>query len=77
MLLFDKLLLSPAGRRREVIVELEADWQDYGPVRDSEPVMHYRVRAKRRGKKLSEEIRVTDAEEVRKFIHETFEWNRE
>jgi hypothetical protein len=42
-------------------VDVSVDWNDYGPVIDGLPVMHYRVAVSKAGSALSDEARAATA----------------
>lgn len=58
------LSLCAGSRETDPVVQVDVDWQDYGPIRDGLPVAHFRVHVKRPGVVLSEETRTADADEA-------------
>ncbi len=71
--------LSREMRRRfpskpKVCVSVWVDWQDYTPLRDGLPEMHYRFQVKRPGKTISEDARTKDPVEAERIICEAFGW---
>jgi hypothetical protein len=67
----EQLHFSAFGRGAG-IMEVGVDWPDYGPFENGLPVAHYRIRVKREGVPISDELRTADVEQVRQFILQTF-----
>src|SRR5688500_8298122 len=53
-------------------VRVRVDWQDYGPLRDGLPEMHYRFQIERPGKTISEDARAKDVAEAERIVREAF-----
>lgn len=70
------LMLWPEGRRDEIKVFVRMDWQDYAPLRNGLPRMHYRLQIKRESAALSEDARVPAREQVQRIIWDAFDWSR-
>jgi hypothetical protein len=71
-----ELYLSPGNPANRVTVRVRADWQDFAPLRDGMPEMHYRLKIQQRGAKLSRDARAKTPEEVEQIIREAFGWSR-
>lgn len=76
LILGRELHLWPPTPAIRASVRIWVDWQDYGPVENGLPVMHYRIQVKRPGSQLSADIRTTVPDEVRRIIWEVFGWVR-
>jgi hypothetical protein len=68
-----ELWLSPWRRANRVSIQIGLDWNDYGPLQDGLPLMHYRVKIRRRGEVLTTEERADLPEVVERIILEAFD----
>jgi hypothetical protein len=71
--------LSDEMRRRfppkpGVCVSVRVDWQDYAPLRDGLPEMHYRFQVERPGKTITEDARAKNVVEAERIVCEAFGW---
>jgi len=57
-----------AGGRGNASVRVSVDWQDYGPLDNGLPLMHYRVWLKRPNEVLSQETRTGDVDEAARAV---------
>src|SRR6185369_16451191 len=57
MIFGQELWLTPFSAANKVLVKIWADWQDFGPLVDGIPVMHYRIQSERRGHGFSTDAR--------------------
>jgi hypothetical protein len=57
-----------------VLLSVRVDWQDYAPLRDGLPEMHYRFQIHRPGKAISEDARAKDPVEAEGIICKAFGW---
>lgn len=74
-LLGDVLHLRPSNPANCVSVEIWTDWQDYGPVSDGLPVLHYRLQIRRGKAPRSTDVRAEHPEMVRDLILQAFGWS--
>ena len=70
----DELWLSSTDQPTGARVHVRADWQDFGPVRDGLPEMHYRLSIRRPGSSLSRDERACEPSDVERLIWEAFGW---
>jgi hypothetical protein len=72
----DELSLSPRDRANRVTVRVRVDWQDFAPLCDGLPEMHYGLQIERQGAKLNTDARTRSPEESGRIIREAFGWSR-
>jgi hypothetical protein len=58
------------GRTGGSSIQIEIDWNDYGPIENGLPLIHYRIRAKREGEQISREFRGRDSGEAATWLVE-------
>jgi hypothetical protein len=70
----DRELLRRFPPKPGIQVSVRVDWQDYAPLREGLPEMHYRLQVKRPGKTLSEDRRANDPVDAERILCEAFGW---
>lgn len=55
-------------------VGVRADWQDYAPLRDGVPDMHYRFEVRCPGQPMSTDARTKDLAEAERILRDAFGW---
>jgi hypothetical protein len=72
-ILFNELTLCERDpRKSEVRVSVRVDWQDYAPLQDGFPEMHYRLQVSRPEKTLTEDSRTVDPNAAARIICRAF-----
>jgi hypothetical protein len=71
-----RLWLVSSDPANKVSITVWLDWQDYGPLREALPEMHYRLQIQRPDTKLSTDARVANPAEVEQIIWQAFGWSR-
>ncbi len=74
-LLCDVLHMGPSNSANRVSVDIWMDWQDYGPVSDGLPVLHYRLQIRRGTAPRSTDARADRPEKARDLILQAFGWS--
>ncbi len=73
----EELSLFPRNPANRIVnVRVRVDWQDYAPLRDGLPELHYRLQIERPGAKLSKDARTRSPEEAGQIIREALGWSR-
>jgi hypothetical protein len=67
-----ELWLSPFGRVNHLSILIGLDWNDYGPLQDGMPLMHYRIRIRRGDDVMTTDERGNLHEDVERIILEAF-----
>jgi hypothetical protein len=72
----NELYLRPANQASRVTLRIRVDWQDFAPLRDGLPDMHYRFQIMRQGAKVSTDARARTPEEGEEIVRQALGWSR-